>query len=205
MAKKIGYSLSACLEQKGLTHIGKVIVNWCLDNGVIIDLNHSNITSRNEVYAILKQRRDEGKTNVPISFTHTGVREIAAEYMSNKCDLEYLPDLEEIKLISCYKGIVGVILMNYWLVGVEEDDPTRIDNAIPHIIRTVECIHGSLGNYDTIAIGTDLDGFTQVPDDLRHVRLLSHLSDTLEKKFGVEVANKICYQNALRVLNAGWT
>lgn len=205
MAEKIGYPISPCLQQKGLTPIGKVVVHWCLDNGIIIDLNHSNIATRKEVYGILEQRKCEGKTNIPISFTHTGVREIAGEHMCNRCDLEYLPDLEEIKLISCYNGIIGLILMNYWLIGVEEDDPTKIDTATPHIIRSIERIHEYLGNYDSIAIGTDLDGFTQVPDDFRHVRLLNHLSAAVEKKFGIEIANKICYQNALRVLSSGWT
>ena len=124
--------------------------------------------------------------------------------MKIECDKFFLPDLYEIEKISTYKGVVGLILMNYWLIGIEEDDPGKIDHAIPFILESIDRIYNRLQHYDSIAIGTDLDGFSQVPDDLGHIRLLSKLSSAIEHKFGREVAEKICYQNALKLLRNAW-
>ncbi len=203
-AHKIGYPENACTE-KGLTSIGEGVIHWCQDNGMIIDLVHCTVTTRTQLYQILEHRKREGKKIIPISFTHTGVRELAAPNMQSKCDQEYLPDLTEIETISNYNGVVGLILMNYWLIGIEEDDPGKIDKAIPHILHSIKLIYGKLGHYNSIAIGTDLDGFTQVPDDLGHIRLLGNLSTKLESEFGIDIAKKLCYENAFRLLEQGWS
>ena len=202
-AIKIGYPENACTN-KGLSSIGADVVNWCQDNGMLIDLVHCSIKTRTQVYDIIDLRLKDGKIIRPVSFTHTGVREIAEPNMKIDCDKFYLPDLDEIEKISTYKGVVGLILMNYWLIGIEEDDPGKIDHAIPFILESIDRIYNRLQHYDSIAIGTDLDGFTQVPDDLGHIRLLSKLSSAIENKFGREVAEKICYQNALKLLRNAW-
>ncbi|MCY7422193.1 MAG: dipeptidase [Chitinophagaceae bacterium] len=202
-AHKIGYPENACTE-KGLTSIGADVVHWCQDNGMIIDLVHSSVTTRTQVYEILEKRQNEGKIVRPVSFTHTGIRELAGPNMKIDCDRYYLPDLDEIEKISKYKGVVGLILMNYWLIGIEEDDPGKIDNAIPYILQSIDLIYKRLLHYDSIAIGTDLDGFTQVPDDLGHIRLLSKISSAIQEKLGTEIAEKICYKNALGLLQHAW-
>ena len=202
-AIKIGYPTNACMN-KGLSAIGADIVHWCQDNGMLIDLVQCSVITRNKVYEILEKRKTDGMRIIPVSFTHTGVREIAGPNLQIECDRFYLPDLDEIQKISCYKGVVGLILMNYWLIGIEEDDPGKIDHAIPYILQSIDLIHNRLQHYDSIAIGTDLDGFTQVPDDLGHIRLLSKLSSAIENKFGTAIAEKICYQNALKLLHDAW-
>ena len=202
-AHKIGYPENACTD-KGLSAIGAEVVHWCQDNGMLIDLVHCSIKTRTQIYAILEQRKNAGKKIIPVSFTHAGVRELAEPNMRIKCDIEYLPDLKEIEIIDTYGGVVGLILMNYWLIGIEEDDPGKIDRAIPLILKSIHCIYDHLNHYNCIGIGTDLDGFTQVPDDLGHIRLLSKISLAIEKEFGSAVAEKICYQNALRLLQNAW-
>lgn len=202
-AHKIGYPENVCTNN-GLSSIGAEVVHWCQENGMLIDLMHCSVTTRQQVYNILEERKSAGKKIIPVSFTHTGVREIAAPNMTIECDRLYLPDLKEIALIDTYGGMVGLILMNYWLVGIEEDDPGKIDKAIPLILQSIHRIYDHLNHYDCIAIGTDLDGFTQVPDDLGHIRLLSRLSSAVEAEFGTGIAEKICYQNALRLLQNAW-
>lgn len=97
-----------------------------------------------------------------------------------------------------------MILMNYWLIGVEEDNPFKKSKGIEYILQTIDFIKSALGDFENIAIGTDLDGFTQVPDDFLHVRWLSGLRKAIVEEYGEEAARKICYENVLRVIRQGW-
>ncbi len=202
-AKKIGYQVSTA-SSYGLTPVGKVVVNWCQQNGMIICFKHSNSKTRKDVYAILQQREDAGLPVIPVAFTHCGIKELAAPNMTVTSDIDLLPDIAELKIIKKFKGVIGLILMNYWLIGIEEDNPATKDDATQLILRTIACIAKHLGDYENIAIGTDLDGFTQVPDDLKHVRFLKNLANAIEEKFGRTVAQKICFDNAWRLLENGW-
>jgi microsomal dipeptidase-like Zn-dependent dipeptidase len=98
-----------------------------------------------------------------------------------------------------------MILMNYWTNGIEEDSPLRYDVGIPYVIRTIRFIADVTGSFDNIAIGTDLDGLSQSPDDLAHIRHIGKLRNAIGNEFGKIAAEKICYQNALRVIEAGWS
>ena len=199
----IGYKkpASTCL---GLTNTGKLVVEWCQDNGVIIDLVHSTIETRNQVYGILEKRIAAGKKIRPLIFSHSGIREVASVNMQNRDDQMVLPDIAELMRIKKYGGVLGLILMNYWIIGLEEDNPFKKDRGIIFLLQTIRFIHDKIGDYENISIGTDLDGFTQVPDDISHIRLIGRLRDAITNEFGEEASRKICYENALRVIRAGW-
>ena len=100
----------------GLTNTGKLAVEWCQDNGVIIDLVHSTIETRTHVYDILEKRITDGKKIRPLIFSHSGIREIAAVNMQNRDDQMVLPDMAELLRIKKYGGVLGLILMNYWII-----------------------------------------------------------------------------------------
>jgi microsomal dipeptidase-like Zn-dependent dipeptidase len=203
-AHLIGYKKPPAING-GLSNTGELVVNWCLENGVIIDLVHATKETRDEVYRIIRRRQESGLKIRPVIFSHTGVREKAEKNMPVEDDKFILPDKLELQEIAKVNGVVGLILMNYWLVGIEEDNPFREDGGIKYLIETVAFIHKTLGSFENISIGTDLDGFTQVPDDVTHVRLMGRVRDEIKKQFGPEAAAKICYENALRVLRAGWS
>ena len=200
----IGYSRQF-VDPPGLTNAGRSVVQWCQNNGVIIDLTHSTTDTRNHVYQMLDERKTAGEKVRPVIFSHTGIREIAAPKMISEDDKLLLPDVTEIKKISDVGGVFGIILMNYWTTGIEEDDPFKKDRGIPFVLDTIDFIFKETGNFDNIAIGTDLDGFTQVPDDVTHIRLIGRLRDAILSKFGAAAAIKICKENALRVIRKGWS
>ena len=202
-AKMLGYTKPPS-QSNGLTEIGKAVVHWCQDNGVIIDLVHSTSATRAQVYRLLDSRAATGKKVRPVVFSHTGVREVAARNMTSQDDLLILPDKTEIDIIKKYGGVFGIILMNYWTIGKEDTSLFRKENGIAHVIETMRFISDCTRNFDHIAIGSDLDGYTQVPDDVKHVRFMGRLRDAIVAAFGTEAAEKICYQNALRVLEASW-
>jgi microsomal dipeptidase-like Zn-dependent dipeptidase len=203
-AKLIGYAKPSS-GSNGLTYVGKLAVEWCQEHGMIIDLVHSTVEARNQVYEIIDDRKAAGLTTRPVIFSHSGIREMASANMPVDDDKYILPDLNELKRIKEYDGLIALILMNYWIVGIEEDSLFRNDRGIGCLLQTIEMIKNALGDFDHIAIGTDLDGFTQVPDDLSHVRHLGRLRNAIVTEFGEEVAEKICFKNALRTLRKGWS
>lgn len=202
LSKLLGYKPHAP-KFNGLSKAGIEVVKWCLTHGVIIDLVHSTPETREQVYEINKSMEKPR----PIVFSHTGVRELfvhGVDAAKAPHDYALMPTDDEIKTIASFGGVLGVILMNYCLVGVEEDNFFKKDRGIEHVLRTIEHIHKVTGNFDAIALGTDLDGFSQVPDDINGARMLCNLREQISKRFGWEAMEKISHLNAERVLRLGW-
>lgn len=183
----------------GLSAEGHAIVEWCQENGMIIDLVHSSQETRTDIYAKLEARRSSDLPTVPVIISHSGIRENVAVGM-NSNDQLILPNLDELTKLFSLDGMISILLMNYWTTGIEEDDLLSFDPGIKNILDTIETIHSRFNSYDNIGIGTDLDGFSQVPDDLKHVKVLGKLRVAITKKFGEDAAVKICYANALNVI-----
>jgi membrane dipeptidase len=97
--------------------------------------------------------------------------------------------------------------MNYWLM------PHETQLGLNFISRTIEqLIHAAGGRTDHVAIGTDFDGFTDPPDDLKDASELPRLTERLmaemlslsQRKYTDEDIRKIIGENALKVLREGW-
>lgn len=204
-AHLLGYKRPVSLSN-GLTEAGRAVVGWCQDNGMIIDLVHSTIETRRQVYAILDERKRTGKTVRPFMFSHTGVRTRVEPRMISEEDRQILPDVDDMIKVKEHGGILGLILMNYWLSGEEDNGIFAHAKAIDNVIGTMKWIrYACTDDVSNIAIGTDLDGFTQVPGDVKHIRFIGLLRYAIVKEFGAEEAAKICSGNALRVIRANLT
>ncbi|MFN0047726.1 MAG: membrane dipeptidase, partial [Cytophagales bacterium] len=150
--------------------IAKIAIVKMLDLGIIIDLVHCTNETRNLIFDLNNER---GSKKRPIIFSHTGIREIVLRHNPNfpLSDQLYLPNAEDILKVKDCGGVLGIIFMDYWLKGREETTP-----ALEIIIETIHFIHQICGNsYENIAIGSDLDGFTQVPADLLGANFMDEL------------------------------
>lgn len=204
-ANLLGYSRPQS-QSNGLTEAGRMVVEWCQENGMIIDLVHSTVETRQQVYAILDARKEAGKKVRPFVFSHTGVRTRVEPRMTNMDDRLILPDINDLIKVEEYGGVLGLILMNYWLSGEEDNGIFAHAKAIDNIIGTMKWIrYATTDSVANIAIGTDLDGFTQVPGDVKHIRFIGLLRYAIVKEFGPEEAAKICSGNALRVIRENLT
>ena len=56
---------------------------------------------------------------------------------------------------------IGVVFISYWL------DEKHPKNGVEAICNTIEHIREVTDSWDHIVLGTDFDGFTDLPDDLR--------------------------------------
>jgi microsomal dipeptidase-like Zn-dependent dipeptidase len=190
---------------KGLNpvnNLGEGIITKLLNVGIIIDLVHCPPDARKRIFEINKLRAKPR----PIVFSHSGVETLFIEGKDNKTDKKCNPSEDDVKEIIACKGVIGVILMNYWLNGTEEDNLFKLDSGLPLIIETIiELRRIGNGSCDHIAIGSDLDGFTQVPDDLSTSAQLKLIPIELAKhNFTEQEIRKICHENYLRVLQLGW-
>lgn len=201
-----------------LTRIGERVVERMLDIGMIVDLTHAAPKVRAQVFQINDDREKAGKPVRPLTFTHTGSREVFEQHAAQckgRPDARYGlydVDCKEIDRICACRGVIGVIPENFWLVGCDAGlDPASADqyrDGIDYMVDTIRAINARTRTkqYDNIAIGTDFDGFADAPRDLHKPSQLGALVERL-KKAGVRPDQicKITSGNALRLLRTGWT
>ncbi len=167
----------------GLKPFGAQVVEKMVELGMLIDVSHCTPLARAQVYEIVGNR-------APILATHVGAYEINPDPYN-------LKDWE-IKKIADSGGLVGVIFMNYWLM------PHETHRGLNFIARTIQHFM-NVGGVDHTAIGTDFDGFTDPPDDLKDASELPRLTQRLVAEgYSEEDIVKIWGGNALRVLREGW-
>lgn len=167
----------------GLKPFGEQVIEKMIELGMILDITHCTPPARRRIYDIVGQR-------LPIIASHVGVYEINPSPYN-------LQDWE-IKKIADTGGVVGVIFMNYWLM------PHQAGRGLDFIARTIEHLVRVAGP-DCVAIGSDFDGFTDPPDDLKDASELPRLTQRLvAEEYSEEQIIKILGGNALRVLRTGW-
>ena len=168
---------------KGLGPIGPAVIEEMLRIGMIIDLTHCTPKARREIYDLCGTRR-------PLMFSHVGVQPLADDPMS--------PTEDEIRHIADTGGVIAVIFMNYWLG--EHDKKNGLDS----IVATVKHI-AEIGGIGAVAFGSDFDGFTDPPDDIKDVSQMPRLtSKLLDAGFSETDVEKILGKNMERVLRSGW-
>ena len=105
---------------------------------------------------------------------------------------------EEIKKIADCGGVVGIIFMNHWLAMGDQK------NGLDLVVKTIQHV-ADKGGIDSVAIGSDFDGFTDPPDDIKDSSEYPKLIPKLESAgFNTGDIEKIFMKNAIRVFENGW-
>ncbi len=168
---------------RGLSPLGKDVVEKMVEMGMIVDVTHCTPQARKDVYEIVGQR-------APLLATHVGAYEIN----HNPYNLHDW----EMETIAESGGAVGVIFMNYWLTPYERK------RGLGFVAQTIAKFVNVAGE-DHVALGSDFDGFTDPPDDLKDASELPNLTQRMVGEgFSRERILKILGANALRVLHDGW-
>jgi microsomal dipeptidase-like Zn-dependent dipeptidase len=167
----------------GLTEFGEELVERMMELGVILDIAHCTPPARERIYEIVGNRR-------PIIASHVGAYAINPSAYN-------LKDWE-MRKIADSGGVVGIIFMNYWLM------PHETKRGLNFIAQTINhCVN--VAGIDHVGIGTDFDGFTDPPDDLKDASELGRLTQRLiAEGYHEDQIGKIWGDNALRVLREGW-
>ncbi len=193
--RRLSHLMGAIDLTQGLTPLGRSVVQRMTEMGMLIDVSHCTPAARRDVYQIVGQ---SGKSSLVVA-THAGA------YALNPSP--YNLEDWEIRWIANHGGVIGVIFMNYWLV------PYQIGLGLDAIAATVaHLVQAAGGSTEHIAIGTDFDGFTDPPDDLKDASELPRLTERLlaehtspsRRKYTPDDLENILGRNALRVLREGW-
>jgi microsomal dipeptidase-like Zn-dependent dipeptidase len=167
----------------GLKPFGEELVERMVELGMILDIVHCTPPARKRIYDIVGNR-------LPLIASHVGAYEINPSPYN-------LKDWE-LKKIADSGGVAGVIFMNYWLM------PHETRRGLNYIARTLDHFVNAAG-IEHVAVGTDFDGFTDPPDDLRDATELPKLTQRLlAEDYGADEIAKIWGGNVLRVLREGW-
>jgi membrane dipeptidase len=185
--KLLGCFQNSKIQTDGLKPFGIEVVHEMFRLGMIVDLSHCTPKAREEIYELNKNYKK------PLIFSHVGVQKYNWHPMN--------PSDKEIKVIAKAGGLIGVIFMNHWLSMYS----TKRDNGIEYLAKTIEHLI-NIGGIDCVAIGTDFDGFTDPPDDLKDISELPKLIQYLSKLNGITENDieKIMGVNAIRLLKEGW-
>jgi membrane dipeptidase len=171
---------------QGLTDLGKRVVERMIELGIIIDLSHSTPAARKQIFDIA----DASGRKVSLVATHVG----AYDFNPTPYNLREW----EVKRIARDGGVVGVIFMPYWLV------PHGHGQGLNQVARTIDYFVNLAGE-DAVGLGTDFDGFTTPPEDLKDASEMPRLTQRLlVDGYGERAICKILGGNALRLLRDGW-
>jgi microsomal dipeptidase-like Zn-dependent dipeptidase len=203
----------------GLTDVGADVIRHMLEVGIIVDVMHCSKIARREIYEIARDvnadRAARGLPRRPVIMSHIGLRSMYEKGKhADPEQIECLADDHDVAEITATGGVIGVIMMQVWLNGTEERMFSRSDSSIATVCDAIIAINAVADNdFESIAIGTDFDGLSEVPDDLPDPSYMPRLIMSLHERLTVHLGSssraddailKICHGNALRVLERGW-
>lgn len=156
---------------KGLSAIGRDIVDEMCALGVAIDVSHLSDRGIEQVLA---------RTTRPVFASHSNARG-AHDHARSLSDAL-------IREIANQGGTVGI---NFYYQQLTKSSEASIEDIVRHICRVVE-----IGGIDCCAIGSDLDGMQQYPKDFKTSRDYPALFEALLRRgFSEAEVYRIAYQN----------
>lgn len=168
----------SCLEDtgRGLTQLGVRAVALMNKLGIIVDLSHS---APKTFYDVLE------KSTAPVICSHSACRALC-DHPRNLTD-------EQLKALAQTEGVVGIVFLPAFLRP--EPEPTSLQDVLDHIQHAAE-----VAGIDSVALGSDFDGFGQGPAGLEDATRMPALAAGLRSRgFPEPDIRKILGENFLRV------
>jgi microsomal dipeptidase-like Zn-dependent dipeptidase len=178
----------------GLSELGRAAVEAMIDEGILVDITHMSARSIEDTLALF-ERRDPDR-RIPVIATHMACRFGGLEYS--------FPD-ETIRRVAARGGLLGCILCEHYIAsGLHK--VSSYEESFDALCQHIDRINEVTGSFDAIGIGSDLDGYIKPAlPGLEHMGRMRALQDSLRGRYGPGNAEKICSENALRVLRSAWT
>lgn len=159
---------------EGLKQFGKDVVEALNETDITVDVAHLNKKGFSDVADISKK---------PFVSSHSAC-DALCHHTRNLTD-------HQIRAIAKSGGVVGIPFYAAFLNGGTKTEICDIIRHLEHLINT--------GGEDIAALGTDFDGMT-CDLFLKDCSEMPRIANEIIKKFGFNLAEKICYKNALRII-----
>jgi microsomal dipeptidase-like Zn-dependent dipeptidase len=188
------YNLVFPQPDRGLTPLGRAAIEAMIDEAILVDITHMSPRATEDTFTLL-DRRDPDR-RIPVIATHMACR---------FGRLEYCLSDDTIRRVSKRGGLLGCILCEHYITNGLRTHVRSYDDSIRVLCRHIDRIHELTGSFDNVAIGSDLDGYIKPAlPGLEHMGQMRALQESLRDRYGPEDADKICSENALRVLRSSW-
>lgn len=155
----------------GLTPLGKTVVQEMASMGMAIDVAHLSERGIDDILAL---------TSAPIYSSHTNAKAVFHHKRS-------MND----KHIAALAQRGGIVCINYYKPQLVTFGAATTHDIAKHIIHVAK-----VGGIDSVALGSDFDGMTIYPKDLKNWSEVPNLLDTL-LAMGMSMADlrKVAYDN----------
>ncbi len=169
-------------RDQGLTSRGEALIKRMNEIGMMIDLAHVHPHSIRDVLAI---------SEAPTIVSHTGVRGVF--------NIERNLSDEDIVAIAEKGGVIGVFFAAIWLAPSDGVNIAAYNITMDDVVDHIDYVKHLVG-IDHVGIGSDYDGFIQLPKDLPNAAALPVLTERLlARGYTIEELEKLYGQNMLRV------
>ena len=155
---------------KGLTDLGRELIQEMNETGVLLDLAHASPQTFDEAIEL---------TAYPPLVSHAGARGVYDTWRN-------LTD-SQIQAVTDRGGVIGVM---FGPPGLSRPDLGEVVDHLEHIV--------SVGGEDTAALGSDFDGYIESPIDATGLIQLTELM--LREGWSEPRIRKILGENVLRIL-----
>ena len=163
------------LHRRGLTEFGREAVQEMNRLGMAVDVSH---LSEGGFWDVVKESR------APFVASHSCARALC-DHPRNLTD-------EQLRALGDAGGVCGV---NFYARFLK---PEGEHTANADLLRHMEYIANQAG-LEAVALGSDFDGI-DCTLELQDYSGLAHLAEQIADRFGADAADKICRDNALRLL-----
>jgi microsomal dipeptidase-like Zn-dependent dipeptidase len=170
----------------GLSELGRCVVRRLEKMGLIIDISHGTVATVEDVLR---------EVNCPVVATHSSALALG--------DHPYSLYDEHIQHIARNGGIIGVILMPYWLSNYSSESLAMRYGDLKDVLRTIVYV-AKIAGVDKVAIGSDFAGYIPGPSDMSCLANIDRLRKLIVSEFGEPITNKIMAQNVIDFFLANW-
>ena len=167
---------SANSKKKGLSGIGKKVIQTMDSLGMIIDVSHTGVKTIEDILKITKN---------PIIASHSGAYAINPHFRN-------LTD-EQIIAIAKNGGVIGI---NFCSVFLSKTKKATVKDIVDHIDYIVQLV-----GIDHVGLGSDYDGIVSVPQGMEDASKYPQITKTLlARGYSEKDIKKILGGNILRVI-----
>ena len=175
--------------KQGLREFGKEVISRMEDLSIIVDVAHGTSTTIEDILKISRR---------PLIASHISARTLA--------DHPYSLYDEHIQEIARRGGIIGVILMPYWLSNYNNLHLAETHGSLSDVVRTIRYIYKICGKHTCIGIGSDFAGYIQGPAEISELSQIGKLKSLLLEEFDddYELVEDIMANNVLNFFIEHW-
>lgn len=163
---------ATCDQRKGLKEEGRSLVKRLVDQGIVLDISHLSDKGAEDIFDL---------TDMTVMASHSNIRTVCEHPRNLTSELA--------KELIRRKGLIG---MNFYgrFIGEKPD----MMSLVRHMDAVLE-----MGGEDVLALGTDFDGCSILPDEIEGVQSIPVLYDFMWKNgFDKVLLDKIFFENAYR-------